>query len=321
MESKLTEQQLDGEQAAVAESLKTCAEFLDNLVKQPRFLRGNAVLEKSTIHQQARGVYNRALAFVTARLDGMGVYQAAAESRIEARDAEKYGSIRRLADGGRRQPRRMGKGERRQSATLTDTSAPVSGQSSEPSPEAEYDYSPSTHTERLSTQELLERVERSDRELKDLERDARRSVRQGDVVRGRAADSVEDLYKSVHEMHRWRAKRLAVRRRSFLIHSFLLAAFGLLVGVLVVNWLGDQIEDRLGNTLAAVAFAILSWVVLDYLIRPALELRLIRRQVMLLAKEAASAHICWILLRVRLHAYEDDDALPLFQSKSLESKT
>src|SRR4051794_40689317 len=102
--SRFTEQEISDERAVLDGSLASCASFLDELWQQPARLRGNPVLSKSALDQHAYGVYTEALAWVTERLDEMGRYQAVAEARIEAHDAQSHDTVRRMAEGRQEQP-------------------------------------------------------------------------------------------------------------------------------------------------------------------------------------------------------------------------
>jgi uncharacterized protein YukE len=86
------------------------------------------------------------------------------------------------------------------------------------------------------------------------------------------------------------------RRIVSVAHQLMLALVGVLLGVVAVQLVQDRIESTI-HLIAAWAFAVVAWAVLDYLLEPRLRAVLARRSLKLLKKELSATFEAWRMLR------------------------
>jgi hypothetical protein len=92
----------------------------------------------------------------------------------------------------------------------------------------------------------------------------------------------------------WRRHDRA-RRRHHVVHAVLEAALGLVVGVIAVELISDRLQVM--NRWFAWAFAVVAWVVLDYVLSPVLDRAQERQRVRLVTDTLQRAQFALVELR------------------------
>ena len=118
------------------------------------------------------------------------------------------------------------------------------------------------------------------------------------------------------QLERTRLKCRRRRLRSATAHAAALLLFSLLVGVVGVELAGSALADDDGRgvriLLAAWAYTLASWALLEFLIEPLLQRLLIKRQRDLVREEVDVTFDAYKTIRINLHTENIDEELPLY---------